>query len=597
MSSKEQEKRPIRIVSVSGAMLDRLEGMTSFLQDSGPIDAIMGDWLSEINLATLAMEKEEDPSKGYESIFLEYFKHIAKEVAQKKIKVVSNAGGLNPSALAQALRLLLEQQGIHLTVVHIEGDNLLPDLDKLKQSGNEFYNIDTGKPLSSFGLEPIAANAYLGGWGITSALNAGADIVICGRITDASAVTALSAWWHHWKEDNFNALAGALIAGHLIECSTYVTGGNFCGFKQLKSLVNIGHPIAEIAFDGTTIITKVDNTDGLVSRETVISQLVYEIQGPFYANPDVVAFLPDIQIEDIGENRVKVTEVKGFPPPKTAKMGICAVGGYAAEMHWYPTGLDLKEKVEMLKQQALHYLKPEKFSSLVFDVYGTVASNPKSLKESMVHLRIFAQSKEKENLEPKNFLYPIINNALQSYPGAQWNPDLRLAHPRKYIEYWPTLIDTSYINEKVVFENGKTIDIPKAKITADFKQYSQEPGEKFNPSKWGETTEAPLGNIVYARSGDKFINCNVGLFVHNKEQWPWLSSFLTTEKLRELLGDDDTGGVIERFEFPHLWAVHFLLKGHLKAGVASSSSYDCLGKNVAEYLRCKIVQVPKKFLK
>ncbi|WP_159084742.1 acyclic terpene utilization AtuA family protein [Dongshaea marina] len=419
---------PVRVANVSGSIFDRVESMKS-LVDEAEIDAITGDWPSEINLARLAQEKKADSTKGYELIFIECLRLAIKEVAERKIKVISNAGGLNPQSLASLIKQMIREEGYELSVAYVEGDDIMHQLSDLQEKGYAFNNLDNGKPFSTLGCQPIAANAYLGGWGIVEALNRGADIVITGRVTDAAPVIAVAAWWHRWQQDDFDALAGSLVAGHLIECSNYVTGGNFPGFKQAGKLTSVGYPIAEISRDGTSVITKGEHSDGLVNKETVITQLVYELQGRYYVNPDVTAVLTDIQIESQGDNRVEVCGIKGIAPPNTAKIGISTIGGYAAEMHWYMTGLDIKEKVALFRDQAMKYLDQSRFRQLRFDTYGSVADNPTNQNEATVHLRVFAQANDKETLSPENFLYVLLNNTMQTYPGATCNYDFRLTHP------------------------------------------------------------------------------------------------------------------------------------------------------------------------
>lgn len=590
-------KNPIRIGNVSGSIFDRVESMKSLLEEE-TVDAITGDWLSEINLARLALEKNEDVNKGFEPAFLECLSLAIDQVAVNKIKVVSNAGGLNPKTLATLVRNLIQEKGLNLSVAYLDGDDLIDMLPALQHKGHEFLNLDNGEAFSNLGCKPIAANAYLGGWGIVRALNEGVDIIITGRVTDAAPVIALAAWWHQWKETDFNELAQALVAGHLVECSNYVTGGNFPGFKNIGPLDNLGYPIAEIAANGDVVITKGEMTNGAVTKESVITQLVYELQGSYYVNPDVTAYLPNICITEIAKNRVLVTGATGIAPPKTAKVGISTIGGYTAEMHWYFAGLDIKEKVEMFKTQAMHYFDLSKFRQLSFDTYGSVAEDPKNQREATVHLRVFAQANEKETLEPKNFLYVLLNNTMQTYPGATCNYDFRLTLPREFIEYWPTLLNIQEIEQKLHLEDGRIIEIQPAAVTCEssYPVEHYDSDELYDENAFGETVYAPLGTLVYARSGDKFTNSNVGFFVTEEDEWKWLKSLLSTAKLRELLGEDDIGGVIERVEFKNIYAVHFLNRCLLGKGAASTSSYDCLGKNVAEYLRCKKVNIPKKFL-
>ena len=588
------QRKPVRIGNISGSIFDRKESLLSLLSET-QVDAVTGDWLSEINLATLALQKKEDPHLGYEGVFYDCLALAIDKVAQDKIKVVSNAGGLNPQALSQKIQQLVDTNGHALKVAYVNGDDLIKEFSSLQHQGELFSNLDNGDPFPS-DYEPIAVNAYLGGWGIAAALKNGADIVITGRVTDAAPVIGVAAWWHGWERNDYDALAGALIAGHLIECSNYVTGGNFPGFKSIGATSSLGYPVAEIAADGTTVITKGDATDGLVSRASVITQLVYELQGRYYLNPDVTADITQIHIQDVERNRVVVSGVKGIAPPSKAKIGISSKGGYAAEMHWYLVGLDINEKVEMFKAQALRVLDASKFLQLRFDAYGSVADHPRSQREATVHLRVFAQAKDRDTLSRENFLLPLLNNTMQTYPGATCNYDFRLAEPRPFIEYWPCLLDIHKVGHRLHMSQAKVYDIEPAEETTDVNQDSEDCTTTFDASAYGETVEAPLGAIVFARSGDKFTNSNVGFFVRHEDEWEWLRSFLSISKLRELLGEDDIGGVIERVEFPHIQAVHFLNRGLLGKGVASTSAYDSLGKNVAEYLRCKIVALPAKFL-
>ncbi len=298
---------------------------------------------------------------------------------------------------------------------------------------------------------------------------------------------------------------------------------------------------------------------------------------------------------------MSVSHVTGFPPPSTLKVGITAIGGYAAEMHWFMAGLDIHEKAEMLKKQALSYLDKKQFTTITFDLYGTPGDNPSSLKKSMVHLRIFAQSKDKCALEPHNFLFPILNNALQSYPAATWNNDFRLAQPREYVEYWPALLDRRKVPISVHLSNGSIIDIEEPTISyfdaSHLEPEAKHPHVVTQHKDDDELVEARLGDIVFARSGDKATNCNIGLFVRNKAHWEWFKHFMSTEKMIELLEDDYANQEIERVEFEDICLIHFLLRGYLGKGVSSTSSYDCLGKNVAEYVRYKKVMIPKKLMK
>jgi hypothetical protein len=362
-------------------------------------------------------------------------------------------------------------------------------------------------------------------------------------------------------------LANAFVAGHLIECSNYITGGNFTGFKDLESKgwLDIGYPIAEISANGQVVITKSKGSGGDVSTQTCSSQLLYEIQGPWYYNSDVTAVLDELWFEQLGPNRVALHGVKGELPPSTTKVGLTAKGGYQAEVHWFPCGLDIPKKAQMLEQQ--------------------------------VRLRVFAQAPKEEDLSPGKFLRPVIDPIMQSYPGATFHLDLRTAFPKPIYEYYVTLLPQSDVEHRVHLwdESSFVIPPPPQAKTYSAQQPSQQATEN-EVTDFGPTTRGPLGWMVHARSGDKGSNANVGLWVRHKDEWDWLRSLLSVETMKKLLADEYNGKKVDRFELPNLYAVHFLLHDHLDRGVSCSSSYDFLGKNVAEYLRNRHVDLPNRFL-
>jgi hypothetical protein len=240
------KKEYIKIANCSGFYGDKLSAAKD-LVDGGPIDVLTGDYLAELTMAILfgqKMQRGED--KGYVGTFLKQINQIAKSCKEKNIKIVSNAGGLNPKSMAIEIEKILKEQSIDMKVAYIDGDDLMPSISNLKKSGEEFKNIDKGKKLDESGYSPLTANAYLGAWGIKEALDKGADIVVCPRVTDAAVVIGPAAWKFNWKRDNYDALAGALAAGHIIECGCQATGGNYAFFKEVESFDNVGYPIAEI---------------------------------------------------------------------------------------------------------------------------------------------------------------------------------------------------------------------------------------------------------------------------------------------------------------------------------------------------------------
>lgn len=416
-------------------------------------------------------------------------------------------------------------------------------------------------------------------------------------------------WWHGWKRDDIQELAAALMVGHIIECSTYATGGYYSGFKDLGTNdTDMGYPIAEIDEKGEAVITMEANKHGLVNIATVASQLLYEIQGPLYYNSDVTASIEDIVIKEVGPNRVHVSGTKGLPAPATTKVGITAKGGWQAEFHFYLTGLDIKEKAAMVERQtrALMGEHVKKFSCLKFMVAGDVPSDPQTQEEATVDMRIFAQTRDPGVLSGENFVDSdrgsfarfCIENLLQGYPGSTMAPDMRTAIGRPFFEYWVSLMPQSFVKETAHLPDGTIVDIPTPSKTTTFprEQPSYDTKDPVDLSSYGPTTRAPLGYVVMGRSGDKSSNCNLGLFVRNDDEWDWLRTILSGSKIRELLGKDYVGGQIDRCEFPNIRAVHFLLKDHLDRGFNSTSSFDSLGKNLCEYIRCKHIDIPNKFL-
>lgn len=448
--------------------------------------------------------------------------------------------------------------------------------------------------------------------GIAAALAKGADIVLCGRVSDASPVIGSCYWWHNWSRSDLDKLANALVAGHLTECSNYVCGGNFSGFKALENdgagdWSNIGYPIAEISSEGQVVITKQSySTGGAVTVDTCSAQLLYEIQGPIYFNSDVTAILSDVYFEQLGTNRVAVKGVKSALPPPTTKVGITAGGGYQAEASYFMVGLDIPAKARMMEAQIRRVLAPysKHFTSLNFSVLGACPDDPKDQNSATVTLRILAQAPKAEHLVSTKFVRPIIDTVMQGYPGATFHLDLRTGFAKPVFEYYVTLLRQSDVRHEAHLPwLNTTLDIPPPPATEAWPSRQPTQPGTFNPaniqSDFGPTVRAPLGWIVHARSGDKGSDSNCGFWVRHQDEYMWLRSLLSVDTARELLGKewrDDGTMSIERFELPNLRGVHFLFRNLLDRGVGVTTTVDFLGKNVAEYLRARWVDIPVRFL-
>lgn len=589
-----------------------------------PVDVIISDYMSEANMVTAgarkmnASKQSETPADfltpvgpAFETSFLEALEPALEDLARYNIKIAVNAGSSDTEGLYKVVLQMIEKKGLKMKVAWISGDEAMPAVQKALKSGeSKFKNIYTGETLDTWKFKPIYAQAYLGGLGIAEAFSQGAQIVLCGRVADASPVIGAAAWYHGWGREHINELANAFVAGHMIECSNYVCGGNYSGFKELEhspgGWTDIGYPIAEISSNGQVIVTKQKNSGGLVSVHTCSSQLLYEIQGPWYYNSDVTAVLDNISFEHISTNRVALRGVKGLPPPPTTKVGCTAMGGYQAEAMYFLTGLDVPAKARMLESQLRYALLPfsKDYTLLKFHTIGSPAPNASSQDAATTIFRIFAQARTPEAVSPPRFLRPIIDNIMQGYPGATFHLDFRQGLPKPFFEYYVTLLPQAALSHEVHLDNRITV-IPPPTETHTFpeRQPSQATTqiELNTATAFGPTVPLPLGTIVHARSGDKGSDANCGFWVRSREEYAWLRSLLSIEKIKELLGEEYDQSrrpkiEVERFELPELKGVHFLFRNLLDRGVTSTSSVDFLGKNVAEFLRNRVVDVPERFV-
>jgi hypothetical protein len=580
---------PIRIAGFSGYLGDRRSALDEAMAGD-PVDVLIGDYLAEFTLAMLSARHRNDPSRGYVEYFLTQLEPHLPAIAERGTRVVVNAGGFNPAGLAEAVRRLVAEAGADLRVAHVEGDNVLPRLDELQAEGHGLASMDTGEPLSSWRGRPVAANAYLGGWGIATALRAGADVVVCGRVTDASLTVGPAAWWHEWERTDFDQLAAAVVAGHIIECGPHSTGGNFSGFTEIPGLVAPGFPIAEIDSDGTTVITKHSGHGGAVTVDTVTAQLVYEIQGPRYLNPDVTAHLDAVRLSEIGPDRVQLSGTTGSPPPPTTKVALFAPIGHQIVTTLYATGLDIEEKVALIRGQA-EALLDDAEAELDVSAIGAAAEDPQRQWDATVQVRIMATAAEREPLQ--RLVAGVGQLYLSSIPGFFTDTAARqAATPSTRIDYWPALLDVGAVGHVVVLDDGSRIEVEPSAVVEKPSQ-----PEHAEPSPWEprSTRRVPLGRVAHARAGDKGGNSNVGLWVSDPDAWPWLRSLLTTDELRRLM-PEAAGLEIVRHEFPNLRAVHFVLRGLLGTGGSSNLRVDPIGKAVGEFLRARLVDVPEELL-
>ncbi|MDT5225990.1 MAG: hypothetical protein QOG19_3397 [Mycobacterium sp.] len=590
-----QGHRPVRIGNCSGFYGDRASAMADMAR-AGGIDVITGDYLSEVTMLILGKARAKDSTKGYATTFLHQLDAALEHLVANRIRLVVNAGGLSPAGLVAATRELITRRGYDLRVSHIAGDDIFGSLDTLLEAGHSLPHLTNGAPLSSWAHQPMTANAYLGGMGIARALDHGADIVITGRVADASLVVGAAAWWWGWAGDEYDALAGAVAAGHVIECGPQATGGNFSGFRAVADLLQPGFPIAEIATDGSSVITKDPGAGGAVTQDTVTAQLLYEIGEPAYLNPDVIAHLDTAELTDLGDDRVRISGVRGSAPPTTTKVAITGIGGWQNSVVFALTGTDLDAKAALVERAVRRYTEAVGgVDEVAIDRIGKAQHDPEYQNAGTELLRIAVHgSKEAAG---RTFSSWMVELALSSYPGLY-----SLGPPQPgsaFGVYWPALLDQALLDHMVHHFDGATEVIapgdPHGATERETPQPRTSSAQSVQPPFSDELVVASLGEIVHARSGDKGGDANVGVWVRDRRAWDWLMSALTVDELRRLL-PETRELAISRYELPNLGAVNFVIRGLLGTGATSSSRLDAQAKAVGEWLRARSTKVPKSLI-
>jgi len=579
----------IKIGNCSGYYGDKLSAAKDMVE-GGPIDVLTGDYLAELTMTILFNQKlQRGEDKGYVGTFLKQIKDVAETCKKNNIKIVTNAGGLNPSSMANEIINILKEMSIDLKVAYIDGDDLMPRLEELKDQGETFVNIDKNTNLDSTEHNLLTANAYLGAWGIKEALDEGADIVVCPRVTDAAVVIGPAAWKFKWKRTDFDELAGALAAGHIIECGCQATGGNYSFFEEVPSFINVGYPIAEIESDGSFTITKHPGTGGLVSVGTVTAQLLYEISSPAYINPDVISHFDTLEINQIGPHRVRVSGCRGSNPPGKHKVCINLATGYRNGMDLVLTGLDIEAKAKTITDTLFHSVGgKDQFDEVSVNLYRTDKKNPNSNEEAMATLSISVKSRNPD-LVGRLFSAKIIELSLANYPGFFSAGTGK--KPGPVISYWPALIDSKHIKE-YVHVDGKTLEIePTSQLQFEENYYQKQP-VTIELAPQGEMDEISFGRLFGARSGDKGGCANIGVWAKTDLAFSFLYNFLSVEKLKELMPDLNKYS-IDRYELPNINSLNFYIHGILEDGVSSNNRMDGQAKSLGEYLRAKTISVPK----
>ncbi len=584
--TKSTSREKLVVANCSGFLGDRLSAAKEMVT-GGPIDVLTGDYLAELTMALLFRQKLKDATRGFAGSFLRQMEDIMGLCLEKNIRVVSNAGGLNPQGLAAALLAVADQLGLKPVIAYIEGDDLLPRLGELQDLGETFAHLDKGITLQEAGAQPITANAYLGGWAVAEALGHGADIVVAGRLADAALVTGPAAWHFGWARDAWDRLAGAAAAGHILECGGQATGGNYSFINEIPNFHAVGFPLAEIHADGSAVITKHPGTGGLVSVGTVTAQLLYEIQGPDYPTPDVTVRFDTIQLTPDGPDRVKISGTRGAPPPATTKVCLNNLWGYRNAMTLVLTGLDIEDKARILEEAVAANLGGcDQYAVFESQLVRSDQALPATNDEAFAYLRLGVIDPDRAKVA--RFSAAIVELALVSIPGFTATAPPTKGTPA--IQHWPSLVANHHLNPRVVIGDQTILIEPLVGDDTPFRRpvAAMDPGRRLRADNW---VSLPFGRLFGTRSGDKGGNANLGIWARREDTYDYLRQFLTVEQLKTLLPDAKPY-VIERYELPNLWALNFYIRGILGEGVAASLKSDPQAKTLGEYLRAKIIEVP-----
>lgn len=580
---------PIRIGNISGYYGDRREAVLSVIE-SARCDVVVGDYLAEITMGILARQKRKDPERGFARSFLDQMRDTLRPLTDRGIRVVANAGGVNPRSLADRVAELASELGVRTSIGFVEGD----DLEHLL-TGDEwrarFPHLDGGAEFDGDREAVLSANAYLGSWGIAAALEKGAQIVICPRVTDAAVAIGPVAWHFGWARNDWDRLAAAAVAGHLLECGPHATGGNFAFYREVAGLEEgLGRPIVEIEPSGDFVVELEPGMGGAVNIDTITAQLLYEVGSVRYLTPDVTVHWDSIQLTQVGENRVRVHGVVGSPPPRTLKAGLSYVAGYRNSMTLGATSPGARDKIDLALRMLRRRVDTTRLDELRVDLLRRLDVDPAVGETTIVEARVTASSREREPVD-RGFADAFVGLSLESYPGFFLIAPPGGASP--LVGYWPTLVPRGELQERVYLQ-GETEpfaelafdDVPEAADAAE-----DAASELAYEVPVGPSVLAPLGTVVGARSGDKGGDANLGVWARDDAAFDWLAAYLTTDRLRTLLPETAVHR-IERHVFPQLRSLNFVIHGILGRGAAACLRPDPQAKGLGEHLRSRTVAIP-----
>jgi hypothetical protein len=555
--------------------------------EGGPVDYLVMDYLAEVTMAILQKQRQRDPSRGFAADFLQQMRDVLPACVENGVTIISNAGGVNPLACRDAFEALAAELGIadKVRVGVVLGDDIYDGLDELLGGAEPLAHMDSGEPLSSVRDQVLSANVYLGARPVAKALSMGANVVIAGRVTDTAVTLAPMIHEFGWAEDDWDRIAAGVIAGHIIECGTQCTGGNFTDWHLVESYHDMGYPLVEVSSDGSFVVTKHPMTGGLVSVHTVSEQLVYEMGAPDYIAPDCIARFDSIQLEQIGPDRVRVTGAKGAPAPEKLKVSISFSTGYRAFGRLLVSGPLALEKAERVADAFWHSAGGEElYADARTCAIGWNGGHPALDEEgdpSEVLLQFAVRDDDRQKIESQ-FAVQLVPRVLSTVPGITYLADQGRPRASGVVGYWPALISRGALDVRVVVGDREERMSSAAPTAGDVPAFVPDEPTESVPNT-GRRTMVHLEELCLARSGDKGDTCNIGVIARCPEVYDWMRRHLTPAFVKARF-EGICEGEVERHEVPNLLAMNFLLHESLGGGGTLSLLLDAQGKTYAQYL-------------
>jgi hypothetical protein len=566
----------------------------------GPVDYLVMDYLAEVTMAILQKQRRRDPDAGFATDFLTQLRDVLVECVEREITIITNAGGANPVACGRAVEALAAELGVadRVRVGVVVGDDLAADLDAFVADGERFEHLDTGAPFQDIRERVLSANVYLGAPSLVTALAMDANVVVAGRVTDASVTLAPMMHEFGWAPDDWDQLAAGVVAGHVIECGTQCTGGNFTDWQTVPSFVDMGYPLVEASADGTFVVTKHPGTGGTVTVHTVSEQLLYEVAAPSYLTPDCIARFDSIRLEQVGPDRVRVTGVRGDPPPDRLKVSCTFSDGYRVVGRMMISGPDALAKATKAAEIFWGSAGGEgRYDAAMTQFIGWNACHPPLTPDEPgeILVQVAARDRDREKLETC-FAPFVVGRGLGSVPGWAIPSDQGRPRVSEVVGHWPALVSRDRPTVRVLVGREEAVVDQTAPA-------SSAPVRRFEPTvrapgplpSSGVDVRVPLGRICLARSGDKGDTANIGVIARSPAVYDWMVGALTADVVARQFRDVCRGGV-DRFELPNLLALNFLLYEGLGGGGTSSLQFDNQGKTYAQYLLAMVVEIDEALL-